>query len=72
MRRQAPEPWGMVLDRMCADDSKPIRRPHAQFQQCFISMTTSQASFRRLRTAHPFEHMPVKLTYMLYITETAQ
>ena len=26
---ETPEPRGMVLDRMCADDSKVIRRPHA-------------------------------------------
>ena len=29
MRGEPPEPRSMVLDRMCADDSKPIRRPHA-------------------------------------------
>jgi hypothetical protein len=65
MGRQRPEPRGMVLDRMCADDSKSIRRPHAQFQQCFISMMTSRALLRRCKTAPPFEHTPVKLKFVL-------
>src|ERR1035437_10387008 len=51
MRRQPPDPRGVVLDRMCADDSKPIRHPHAQFQRCFISMMTSQALRRRCKNS---------------------